>query len=188
MSYDEEKKLMNLAIASYRNNKVDEAEQMFRDFVKQFPSSTLADNACYNLAKIAYGKNEKSSALIWYEYLLENYPKSDAAYFGQDEYVELCRELGKEVAEISDECYYNGAALLKKGKIEEAEAEFKRLIEQYPDCEYVDNAYYQLGVICKRRGDMEGAKRYAEIILTQYADTDAALQCGVLLGVPVSND
>lgn len=186
MSYDEEKKLMDHAIASYRKGEIDEAEQMFRDFIKQFPSSSLADNACYDLAKIAYGKGEKSSALSWYEYLLENYPKSDAAYFGQDEYVELCRELGKEVAEISDECYYNGVALLKKGKLEEAESEFNRLIEQYPDCEYVDNAYYQLGVICKRRGDMEGAKRYAQIILTQYADTDAALQCGVLLGAPIN--
>ena len=70
---------------------------------------------------------------------------------------------------------------MKKGKLEEAEAEFNRLIKDYPTCEYVDNAYYQLGVICKRRGDKEGAKKYAEIILTQYADTDAALQCHTLM-------
>lgn len=187
MGYENEKKLMDQAIATFRKGNVDDAEGMFRDFIKQYPNSSLADNACYNLAKIAYGKGEKTSALSWYEYLLENYKDSDAAYFGQDEYVELCRELGKEVAEISDECYYNGVALLKKGKLEDAEIEFNRLIEQYPDCEYVDNAYYQLGVICKRRGDMEGAKRYAEIILTQYADTDAALQCGALLSSSVNS-
>lgn len=180
--FEEEKKLMDQAIATYRKGNIDGAETMFRDFIKQYPSSTLADNACYNLAKIAYGKGEKTSALSWYQYLLENYPDSDAAYFGKDEYVELSRELGQGVAEISDECYYKGLDLLKRCRYDEAEAEFKRLIEQYPNCEYVDNAYYQLGVICKRHGDNEGAKRYAEIILTQYADTDAALQCSALLG------
>lgn len=180
--FEEEKKLMNQAIATYRKGDIDGAEKMFRDFIKQYPTSTLADNACYNLAKIAYGKGEKSSALSWYEYLLENYPDSDAAYFGKDEYVELGRELGQGISEISDECYYNGLSLLKRCKYDEAIKEFNRLIEEYPNCEYVDNAYYQLGVICKKRGDKEGARRYAEIILTQYADTDAALQCEALLG------
>ena len=42
MSYDEEKKLMNLAIASYRNNKVDEAEQMFRVGLSMPTLSTLS--------------------------------------------------------------------------------------------------------------------------------------------------
>ena len=179
--FEQEKQLMDQAIATYRKGNAEGAELMFKEFIKQYPESSLADNACYNLAKIAYAKGDKTSAVSWYEYLLENYPDSDAAYFGKDEYVDLCHELGKEVSEMSDECYYKGCDLLKKGKLEEAEAEFNRLIKEYPTCEYVDNAYYQLGVICKRRGDKEGAKKYAEIILTQYADTDAALQCGALL-------
>lgn len=184
--YDEEKKVMDQAISTYRKGDIEKAENMFRDFIKQYPTSSLADNACYNLAKIAYEKGDKHSASSWYEYLLTNYPDSDAAYFGQDEYVELCHELGKEIAEVSDECYFNAVASFKKGSIAEAESEFKRLIEQFPECEYVDNAYYHLGLICKRRGDLEGAKNYANIILTQYADTDAALQCSVLLGEPVN--
>ena len=179
--FEQEKQLMDQAIAAYRKGNAEGAELMFKDFVKQYPSSSLADNACYNLAKIAYAKGDKASALSWYEYLLEKYPDSDAAYFGKDEYVDLCHEIGKEVTELSDECYFKGTDLLKKGKLEEAEAEFNRLIKDYPTCEYVDNAYYQLGVICKLRGDKEGAKKYAEIILTQYADTDAALQCHTLM-------
>ena len=179
--FEQEKQLMDQAIAAYRKGNAEGAELMFKDFVKQYPSSSLADNACYNLAKIAYAKGDKASALSWYEYLLEKYPDSDAAYFGKDEYVDLCHEIGKEVTELSDECYFKGTDLLKNGKLEEAEAEFNRLIKDYPTCEYVDNAYYQLGVICKRRGDKEGAKKYAEIILTQYADTDAALQCHTLM-------
>ena len=182
MAYEEEKKLMDQAIATYRRGDSEGAEELFKNFIRQFPSSSLADNACYNLAKIAYAKGEKASAISWYEYLLENYPDSDAAYFGKDEYVEVCHEMGKEVSEISDECYYNAVALLKKCDIEKAKSEFNRLIQEYPDSEYVDNAYFQLGMICKRSGDMEGAKRYAEIILTQYADTYAALQCGALIG------
>ena len=185
--YDDEKKLMDQAIATYRKGDVNEAESKFKDFIKRYPKSSLADNACYNLAKIAYGKGEKASALSWYEYLLANYPDSDAAYFGQDEYVELCHELGKEVHEISDECYYKAVQLLKENYLDKAEAEFKRLIAEYPNSEYVDNAYYNLGLICKKRGDFDGAKSYANIILTQYADTDAALQCGILIGESVNS-
>ncbi|MDD2999540.1 MAG: tetratricopeptide repeat protein, partial [Candidatus Riflebacteria bacterium] len=150
-------------------------------FLKDYPQSGLADNACYNLAKIALSRGNEKKALDWYEYLLENYPDTDAAYFGKDEYVELSRSLGKGPSEIADECYFNGKKLLQKNKLAEAEAEFNRLISEYPNCEYVDNAHYQLGLICKKRGDKEGVKRHVDIILTQYADTDAALYARGLL-------
>ncbi len=173
--YEDEKKLMDKGIATFRNGKVNEAEQIFHDFVRQYPSSSLADNACYNLAKIAMRRGDNKTAIIWYEYLLETYPDSDAAYFGKDEYTELMRSMGEDTPELADECYYNGLNLMKRGKMADAEVEFNRIITDFPDCEYVDNAYYELAVICKRRGDMEGCKRNVEIIMTQYADTDAAL-------------
>jgi len=177
----EEKMLMDSGIAAFRQGEVDKAEDIFRAFIKEYPNSGLADNACYNLAKIALSKGEQQRALSWYEYLLDNYPDTDAAYFGKDEYVELSREMGKGPTEIADECYFNGKKLLDKGSLDEADAEFKRLIEQYPGCEYVDNAHYQLAVICKKRGDKEGLKRHVDIIMTQYAETDAALYARKLL-------
>ena len=177
----EEKRIMDSGIAAFRQGDVDKAEDIFRAFVKDFPNSGLADNACYNLAKIALSKGQRQRALSWYEYLLDNYPDTDAAYFGKDEYVELSREMGKGPAEIADECYFNGRKLMDKGKLDDAVVEFKRLIEQYPTCEYVDNAHYQLAAICKKRGDKEGCKRHVEIIMTQYAETDAALYAKKLL-------
>jgi TolA-binding protein len=176
-----EKQLMDSGIAAFRQGDVDKAEDIFRSFLKDYPTSGLADNACYNLAKIALSKGNQKKALTWYEYLLQNYPDTDAAYFGKDEYVELSRSMGKGPVEIADECYFKGKALLDKGKLAEAEAEFNRLIAEYPDCEYVDNAHYQLAVICKKRGDRDGVKRHVDIILTQYADTDAALYVRSLL-------
>ncbi len=176
-----EKQLMDAGIAAFRQGDIDKAEDIFRSFLKDYPNSGLADNACYNLAKIALSKGNQKKALSWYEYLLENYPDTDAAYFGKDEYVELSRTMGKGPVEIADECYFKGKAFLDKGKLAEAEAEFNRLISQYPDCEYVDNAHYQLAVICKKRGDREGVKRHVDIIMTQFADTDAALYARGLL-------
>lgn len=176
-----EKTLMDSGIAAFRAGEVDKAEEIFRTFIKDFPGSDLADNACYNLAKIALSKGQQQRALSWYEYLLDNYPDTDAAYFGKDEYVELSREMGSGPAEIADECYFNGRKLMEKGKLDEAIIEFKRLIDQYPGCEYVDNAHYQLAAICKKRGDKDGCKHHVDIILTQYADTDAALYAGKLL-------
>lgn len=177
----QEKQLMDSGIAAFRKGEVNVAEDIFRSFLREFPSSDLADNACYNLAKIALSKGNEQKALDWYEYLLENYPNTDAAYFGKDEYVELSRSLGKGPTEIADECYFKGKKFYHSGKLDEAETEFKRLIVEYPDSEYVDNAHYQLALICKKRGDNDGLKRHVEIIMTQYADTDAALYAHNLL-------
>ena len=177
----QEKQLMDSGIAAFRKGEVDAAQEIFRSFLKEYPTSGLADNACYNLAKIALSKGYEQKALDWYEYLLENYPDTDAAYFGKDEYVELSRSLGKGPTEIADECYFKGKKLYHSGKLDEAEVEFKRLIAEYADSEYVDNAHYQLALICKKRGDTEGLQRHVEIIMTQYAETDAALYAQNLL-------
>ena len=176
-----EKQLIDSGIAAFRKGDVPGAEKIFRDFLKQYPKSDLADNAVYNLAKIALRNEQEQRALEWYEFLLENYPDSDAAYFGKDEYVELQRSMGKGPEEIADECYYNAKKLLSSGKLEEAEQAFQKVITEYADSEYVDNAHYQLGLICKKRGDVEGVKKHVDIIMTKYADTDAALYAQNLL-------
>lgn len=176
-----DKQLMDSGIAAFRKGEVDKAEDIFRSFLREFPKSDLADNACYNLAKIAMNRGNNQKALDWYEYLLENYPNTDAAYFGKDEYVELSRSMGKGPSEIADECYFNAKKLYNSGKLDLAEVEFNRLIQEFADSEYVDNAHYQLALICKKRGDHEGVKRHVDIIMTQYADTDAALYAQGLL-------
>lgn len=177
----EEKQMLDSGIAAYKKGDSEKAEGIFRQFIKNYPGSDLADNACYNLAKISIAKNDYYRALNWYEQLLEKYPDSDAAYFGKDEYTELCRTLGEKTAEIDSECYYNAKKLLAKKCIDAAEEGFKRLLETYADSEYADNAHYELAKICKMRGDKEGAKRHVEIIMTRYADTDAALYAEELL-------
>lgn len=175
------KQIIDSGIAAYRAGNVDEAEEIFRGFIKDFPESGLADNACYNLAKIALGKGHEKRALAWYEYLLETYPDSDAAYFGKDEYVELSRTMGEGPKEIAGECYFNGVSLLKRCKYDEANVEFDRLLKEYPKCEYVDNAYYQKAVICKKRNDKAGVESNVRIIMEQYPDSDAALYAEKLL-------
>lgn len=177
----EEKQFLDSGIAAFRKGEVEKAEEIFREFMKKYPESDLADNACYNLAKITLRKGDEQRALDWYEFLLEHYPKSDAAYFGKDEYVELARSMGKGPAEIADECYYTGKKQLTEKKLDEAMASFERLIAEYPNSEYVDNAHYQIAVIYKKRGDLENAKKHVDIIMTEYADTDAALYATSLL-------
>ncbi len=179
----QEKQLIDSGIAAFRKGETDKAEEAFRSFLREYPGSDLADNAVYNLAKIFLKNGNEQKALEWYEYLLEHYPESDAAYFGKDEYVELSRSMGRGPTEIADECYFKGKKLCHEGKFDAAEAQFNRLIQDYPTCEYVDNAHYQLALICKKRGDKEGIERHVKIIMTKYADTDAALYAqGLLAG------
>jgi TolA-binding protein len=177
----QEKQLLDSGISAFRKGEAEKAEEIFRNFLKEYPTSDLADNAVYNLAKISLRKGLEKKALEWYEYLLEHYPDSDAAYFGKDEYVELSRSMGSGPDEIADECYFKGKKLYQQNKLNEAEAEFNRLIEQYPNCEYVDNAHYQIALICKKRGDKEGMEKHVKIVMEQYGDTDAALYAQGLL-------
>ncbi len=176
-----EKERIREAMDSFKTGDLDRAEELFREFLRMSPDSDLADNACYNIAKISMRRDQPMKALEWLEYLLINYPESDAAYFAEDEKVELLRQLGKGPAETADECYYRGKIALRDKKIEEAEKIFNELIETYPDSELVDNAHYNIALICKQRGQLDLVRRHVDIIRLQYPDSDAAIYAADLL-------
>ena len=176
-----DKERIREAMDSFKAGDLDRAEELFREFLRASPGSELADNACYNIAKIYMRREQAMKALEWLEYLLINYPESDAAYFAEDEKIELLRQLGKGPAETADECYYRGKIALRDKKTDEAEKIFSALIESYPDSELVDNAHYNIAVICKQRGQLDLVRRHVDIIMTQYPDSDAAIYAAELL-------
>ncbi|HEY9071951.1 MAG TPA: tetratricopeptide repeat protein [Candidatus Ozemobacteraceae bacterium] len=180
-SPSEQKERIAEAMERFKAGDLDGAEELFREFLHRYAESDLADNACYNIAKIHMRRNQTMKALEWLEYLLVHYPGSDAAYFAEDEKIELLRQLGKGPAETADECYFRGKMALKEKKTEEAERIFQELVEKYPDSDLVDNAHYNLAVICKQRGRFDQVRRHVDIIMTQYPDSDAAIYAPDLL-------
>lgn len=176
-----EKEQIKEAMDRFKAGDLDMAEELFRDFLRDHPESDLADNACYNIAKIYMRRDHAMKALEWLDYLLINYPGSDAAYFAEDEKTELLRQLGQGPAETADECYFRGKTALKEQKTDEAEKIFLEMIEKYPESDLVDNAHYNLALINKQMGRMDQVRRHVEIISTQYPESDAAIYAQDLL-------
>jgi tol-pal system protein YbgF len=54
----------------------DMARQEFRDYLKYFPDSELAPNAQFFLGEIAYSQKQYSDAVVEYDKVITNYPKS----------------------------------------------------------------------------------------------------------------
>ena len=180
-SNNEEKGRMQEAMDQLRKGKVPEAENAFREFLKTYPQSDLADNACYNLAQIYLKRDEKQKALDWLDFLLNTYPKSDAAYLARDEKEEILRMLGRGPKESSDEIYRNGKEALSKGNGDEAKKIFADFLEKYPESDLVDNVHYNLALVFKSEGRMDKVKQHVDIILQQYPDSDAAIYAADLL-------
>ena len=55
-------------------------------------------------------------------------------------------------------------------------------MKDYAGSDLVDNAYYNLAVIAKKRGNMELVKQHVNTIMTDYPDSDAAIYAQELLG------
>ena len=177
-----EKAQLNEGMDLFKQGELGRAEIKFREFIKTYPESDLADNACYNLAKVYLKRNDKRKALEWLDFLLEHYPKSDAAYFAKDEKVEVMRELGIGPSETPDELFFKAKKALGANKSEEAEKLFFSFLEKYPDeADLIDNVHYNLALIAKKGGKMERVKQHVEIIMTKYPDSDAALYAEDLL-------
>ncbi len=176
-----EKEKIKDAMDRFKSGDLDIAEDLFRDFLKEHPTSDLADNACYNIAKIYMRRDHPVKALEWLDYLLVHYPSSDAAYFAEDEKTELLRQMGQGPGETADECYFRGKSALKEKNMDEAEKIFLELIEAFPDSDLADNAHYNLALIAKQAGRMDQVRRHVDIIKTRYPDSDAAMYADDLL-------
>lgn len=177
----EEKTLMQDGMEHLRQGKLEDAERIMKQFLNAYSKSDLADNACYNLAQICMKRGEKQKALEWLDYILQHYPDSDAAYMAQDQRIEVMRLLGIGPDETPDECYMKGKTALGLGNFEEAKKLFHHFLETYPTSNLIDNAHYNLAMICKQLDDRNGTRHHIKIIMDQYPDSDAAIYAQDLL-------
>jgi TolA-binding protein len=181
MSDPKEKECLQEGIQLFRQGKLEAAEDSFRSFIDRYPESDLADNACYNLASIFVKQQNFWKALEWMDFLLTNYPDSDAAQVAGDEKLEIMRELKIGPKEMPYEVYLKGKLLLGEKKLEQAEETFKDFIRRYPTSDLIDNAHYNLAVIYRHRGNLAQVREHVQIIMSEHPDSDAALYAEDLL-------
>ena len=69
--------LYNSALATYREGKYQEAMEGFRDFVKQYPKSDLADNAYFWIGESYMSLKRYEQAILAYQEVIKKYPKGN---------------------------------------------------------------------------------------------------------------
>jgi len=71
--------LYNAAYNDYLKGNYDLAARSFQEYLTQFPSTDLADNATYWIGEVYYRQGKYRQAIDQYEEVLERYPRSDKA-------------------------------------------------------------------------------------------------------------
>jgi len=103
--------LYNNALRDYNGAKNDLAIQEFNDYIKFYPNTDLAGNACFYLAEIQFKAGDFQKAVANYDLVLQNFPSGNKAAAAQ---------------------LKKGFALLELGKEDEGTQELKHVIQRYP--------------------------------------------------------
>lgn len=165
-----------------KNKKCYDAELLFRNMLSDFPGSHLSDEAQFGLGKAFQCQKDYVTAIFEYERLLNEYPVSPYA-------AEARFQIG--------ECYYQDARDIHHDQDETHKAirEFARFIEDYPQSDLVSQAENRINALRNQlaRKDImiaydyilwkyySSAKLYAEGILKEYPDTEAALEARFII-------
>ncbi|MBD3384861.1 tetratricopeptide repeat protein [candidate division KSB1 bacterium] len=116
------KERYDLALSYYNNKQYRQALRIFDELLRSGQGNSLLDNCQYWKGECYYGVGNHNQAIIEFERVFE-YKNSN---------------------KLDDSQLKLGLCHLKLGNVEKARSEFRKLIENYPDSEYVSNAEYYL--------------------------------------------
>lgn len=162
-----------------------EAERT-RRFRKPQPWGTPEEMFLWDEAEKAFMLGQYQQALKFYKKLLKNYPRSN--YYPQALYREGLCCLKTDLFAEARACFNQ---LLKMGKktkgvsldqvqlsladsyfleedIDRAFGEYRRLLVNYPDSEYLARVYFQLGECSRKQGRWSQAKYYFQKVSQDY--------------------
>ncbi len=106
------------ALAEYKARNYKTALQLFQELLQTDPNNTLSDNCQYWIGECYYGLEDYNQALVAFEKVF-TFPQTNKA---------------------ADAQLKIGLCYLRLGDRERARQEFQRLIDNYPDSEYVGKA------------------------------------------------
>jgi tol-pal system protein YbgF len=104
--------LFSQAYADYTRGQYDLALSEFREYVKRFPDTERSDDAQYWIGVCLAGKQQFAEAIEAWEQLLQAFPSSD---------------------KLPDAYVKKGGALERLGKKREALAQYRYVVEHYPN-------------------------------------------------------
>ena len=141
-----EKQQLNydLGYAYFKSKKFDQAKQYFTAYLKD-PKPEFKNDAELRLADTYYANNELNEAIAIYD-------KSESA----DDYT----------------MFQKAMALGFKGDTEAKIAELKKLLTQYKNSEYFDDAQYEIGTAYAANDDFKNSNEYFTQVIKTSTDKD----------------
>ncbi|XVN41603.1 MAG: tol-pal system protein YbgF [Rickettsia endosymbiont of Argas persicus] len=95
-----DKQAYDLALASYKDNKLDEAKNKFKNFIQKYPNSTLISNAYFWYGECFFKQKDYNTAAINY---LKGYKESPKGAKSSDSLLKLALSLG-ELKKTTEAC------------------------------------------------------------------------------------
>ena len=177
---------LQLAITADKENKLQEAEKLYRFILEAQPTNLYANN---NLGTLMFKLGKFDEAEVNYKKAIEFKPDYSDAHYNLGNTLYILNKLDESVASYKKTIELNpdyaaahnnlGNPLLKLNKLEEAEASVKKALELNPD--YID-AYYNLGIICYELGKFDEAEiSYRKIIKLKPDYAKVYYNLGVIL-------
>ncbi len=138
------------------------AENVFRNFIEQYPLSNFREAVYYKLGVIYFqlGEYEKSREFLLN--LLNRYPNSDFA---------------------GSAMFMVGESYSKAGSVSQAEEFLKNAVDKSRNNKYLDYNIYSLANLYEKNGDYENAVKYYDELLAYYGDSKLAPYAHLRIGV-----
>ncbi len=184
----QEDNLFSAAEKLYKSGEFEEAETLYKGYLRFEPNSSLADNALFRLGEIAMKRKDYDMSVRFFETLINNYTESEllpsarfnAAHslFLNSYWDNALLELKKfqkdfplsqyepEVQSMLADIY------LKNKKYQQAKEAASKIIKQFPDSKLQNKAIYQLGLSEMYLNEEEMAAYHLEQALSMELSED----------------
>lgn len=142
----------------YKTGDPDQAESKFKRLIEKFPNSRWVPKALYTIGEINYQQQHYDKARETFQKLIAEFSHSDFKVYAEQRIAEIklmtAKRKSSEDSDKDDYDWFNpdlkpdaktmyddARELKQKGKVHDAYQFYTNLITQYPDSEYVPDAY-----------------------------------------------
>ena len=154
-----------------------EAQYKYRDFINRYPSSEQADYAMLQIAMVSFKQMEKPDrdqqrtreAVEKFNDMIKTYPRSALRKDAEARLQEALDRLGKHEHMIAR--FY-----IKRGSFLAAVQRLNFLIDNFPNYNERDAAFYDLGHALSNLGRTGEARLYFERVVSEFPESDYAVR------------
>ena len=157
----------------YKTGDFDQAKSKFSELIEKFPQSRWVPKSLYTIGEIHYQQQDCEGALNIFQKLVIDFPHSEFKEKAELRIAELTQLRDDPPPPTECETMYNTASNLQQQcKVHDAYELYTDLIAQFPECEYVPDAYVGIAEIYLEAEDYVKAREYYEAAMYSTNDME----------------